>query len=227
MKSPEGVSVSASKSELTIEEMKALAKEEAKQAWEDYLSTKKPSLDLLKGGGGGTPNTTCHCSYIVDDVQLTYPDGYPNVALEFGTPSNSCDPLGNPWTTCDYIQALYNSFYPDCVTIFNPDCADVWASLPPSYVTPHPFNCLVDAHSAFQVQFAAIALAADNCGLYNYFNTASITFRIYCQDDTNACGGYGYVTDPITISFESPDYYENTIICLTGDCGCIPVPSCP
>lgn len=213
-------------SSLSVEEVRAIAKERAKKAWEEYLnSEKKPMLGGFKSGE--TYQYPCNCYYQVLDLGLTYPrENYTKVDLNFGTPLAECVP-GNPWE-CDYFEALYNSFYPDCVDIFNEDCVDVWPYLPPPS-SLYPFDCEVDRNSSFLVSFSAIALAPDNCVSWAYFPSGYITFKIYCEEATKECAPEGtiYESESITLSIADIENEDNTVFTLAGECGCTPFPLTP
>jgi hypothetical protein len=214
---------------LSREEMKTLAYEKAKLELEQYLETSaggtRDVRALVDNDSNKPWDSPCNCFYEVLDAKFINPPGYPKLDIAFHTPANDCNP-NNPWD-CTYFSGIYNDFYPDCVTIPFPECVDVWSSIPPSpSPTLFPFNCSVDRFSAFVVSFDGIALDDTNCVLFNYLKLASITFKIYCVESEPECGGYGYVSDPITISFSnsggSTNYFQSQIVSLGGDCGCFP-----
>ncbi len=222
--------VDFSLADLAMENRKLAADHFVEQVWQDYRA-KKGRLstgDLEKDGAFQSP---CACSYLITDVQLVYPDGYPNVDLAFGTPSNWCSGGSNPnpFEDCQYFSDLYHSFFPDCVTILNPDCTDVWPSLPPPPFTFYPFSCDVERFSDFLVRFQAIALSLDNCINAHVFPHAIVKFKVYCQEVQAECGGqgYGYVSPEITLEIPQDDLpygdiQDLVLLKLGGDCGCQP-----
>ena len=205
-------------------DLKMHAREAALEKWETFLE--KANLEevpvSLEKVGKDSFSSPCHCSYQVIGVNLHHPAGYPNVDLDFYSPL-ACDPM-DP-AACTYFFGSYNSFFPDCVTDLYPGCVDHWAFLPPPDGPIYAFNCDVDRFSSFPVSFGAIALDAENCLTWDFFQeTNSILFKIYCQESQDECGGFGYVSAPMVLSFNgSGAYYANGVVSLTGDCGCEPV----
>ncbi len=215
-----------------MEDKKLAADRYVEEVWQDHQVKKGEfSADLEKGGGEF--QSPCACSYLITDLQFVYPDGYPHVDLSFGTPSNWCGnpPNPNPLEDCHYFEAIYNSFFPDCVTIVGPeDCTDVWPSLPPSPWSFYPFDCTVERFSDFLVRFQAIALSLDNCIDAHLFPHAIIKFKVFCQELQAECGGpgYGYASPEITLEIPQNDLPYGDIqdlvfLQLGGDCGCQPV----
>ncbi|RMG42618.1 MAG: hypothetical protein D6732_00750 [Methanobacteriota archaeon] len=176
-----------------------------------------PSSQFDRGG-------QCQCSYRVINIELSNPVGFPNDDICFWSYAD-CDPT-NPWE-CTYLKGLYNSFYPDCVDIINESCVNIWESIPSNPYEVYSFNCFMDKFSSIPIAFGGVPLSLDNCLSYSFYENASITFEIYCQEIEANCGGLGWSSGPITLSFSNnqpgdTETQVSGILSLGGKCGCTP-----
>ncbi|TAK40256.1 MAG: hypothetical protein EPO28_10410 [Saprospiraceae bacterium] len=199
------------------------AREDAQAQWDAFkanLERKLANSSAIQDRSDGREIAPCNCSFRFEDVQIQTPPEHSDFEIDFLSTAE-CVP-NDPW--CYYYSSFYFSG-PYCGTINNPNCFDDWTggSLPPSGY--RPFNCQVPAYSTFPV-FAGSIWVDEGCGGGDGV-TWSITFRVVCQEtEANLIcgpgGGYGFVSDPITLSGSGSNYYHTTQVQLQ-ECGCDPV----
>ena len=198
------------------------AREDVQAQWDAFkanLERKLANSAATQDRDGGKETAPCNCAYRIDDVQIQTPPEHPDFGIEFFS-SVECVP-GNPW--CYYYSSFYFSG-PICGTINNPNCFDDWTggALPPP--GDRPFNCQVPAYSAFPV-YAGSLWFEEGCNFGDGV-TWSITFRVVCQEsepnpNCGLGGGYGFVSDPITLSGSGYNFDMQKYIQLQ-ECGCKP-----
>lgn len=194
------------------------AQEDADAAWESISLNPDPDTDEPALAGG---KIRCHCSYRILDFEYT---PYGAVAtVDFPSPlePNPIDALfwssqecaGGATNGCKLLSGIYTTgpvrFDPNGTS-----CYDQWKTMPPEGL--FPFNCMVPGFSVFPVSFALPGSKVQSWKL---------TFQVVCQDARgNAGQGYGYISEPLTISYPGNAQSENwgQIYVKLSKCGCIP-----
>ena len=160
---------------------------------------------------GSPDNPPCHCSYVVESVQVQTPVDHPDFGIEFWSP-DGCS--SNPWD-CNYFSGLYYTL--PCYAPIDPACLDEWQDLPP--VGAIPFDCDVPAFGTFTASAAAVWLT-ENC--FGDYTPYGITVRIICSDSApNSCAGSPatYVSPPFTLKHTGGTASASVELI---DCGCKP-----
>lgn len=164
----------------------------------------------------------CLCGYAISDMTFVNNTSSPDIHACLKGSEGSID-------NCPSCPGyFFGEFLPFSACGATPtSCIDAWPSLTPPLI--YEFNCNQARNSEFTVTFLAGAL---NSGcMIDYLDLASVTFQIFCgnlgEDFSCANGaGEGYISDPITISFENGVFgqqtWETEEIELVGECGCEP-----
>lgn len=166
------------------------------------------------------PEYGCVCGYIITDFFLVNNSSIDEIAVEFTT---GADCIGN------FCTLFSGSYFEACAPPPN-GCVDVWTDIPPT--GPFYFNCNQPSSIPFNVRFLASPINPSCFGPDGHLDEASISFRVFCSDfgPDFFCSDYeegqSWMSDEITLSFVwDPINQANsaeTIIDLTGDCGCTP-----
>ena len=197
--------------------------------WEEIPD---PTLDKPEGSDEIKPGTLalkqvpgCDCAYrVVDFNYTTYgvvsENEYPllphlaNIDAAFWS-GKHCLPAD--LTSCLQFAGIFRDGKPRPL-VNNPKCFDQWNHLPPKGL--FDFNCLVQPYSSFPVNFA---IRGGN------LKSWSITFEIVCQNnrphsDDPKVNGYGYVSEPITISYPGNAQTSSwgQVYVQLDKCGCRP-----
>lgn len=195
---------------------------EAFKNWEDSQEKllHKSQNDTDRGPGETAP---CNCSYRITHISYSLPAELPEVDAELAS-SVSCDEE-NPFS-CGYFTGAYFSGDICGVCNFDPNCCDWWEEVP--HQTYFPFNCQVPAYSTFPVFFGIAAY--ETCTSFGDVEEWSVTYRIVCQESepNTSCGpggGYGFMSDPITVTYPgNADHINYDIESIElEECGCKPV----
>lgn len=212
----------AAHSKRSYEQLKQEMQQAAQRNWEEFQE-KHPEGKEINTNRGPEEAAPCNCSYRIESIEVPDILPLPYINAELWS-TVYCDPE-NPFS-CNYFSGLYFSGDVCGVCNFNPNCCDFWTELEPEGY--FPFNCQVPAFSTFPVSFGIASYLS--CSVFDDIGDWSVTFRIICQESepNTSCGlggGYGFVSEPITITYpgNAQFSFQGTTNIQLQECGCLPV----